>query len=374
MATIKDVAAVAGVSFTTVSHVVNNSRPVSADVRTKVERAIRELHYVPSAVARSLKARSTATIGLLVPNGTNPYFAELARGVEDGCAQKGYCVFFCNSDDDPVKQRSYLRVLQEKRIDGLIVASAGDDAVLASTLADTREPFVVVDRNIEGLSADLVQIDHERGAWLATRHLIELGHSRIGCIMGPVSTAVSAMRVHGFLRAMASRGMEIAPGAIVESDFTAPGGYRAAAQLFNAVHPTAIFACSDMMGIGALRAAAERGLSVPDDCSIIGFDDIEFGRFTWPALSTVGHSVRALGEMAALTLIERISGGADASPPGRRHVMVPRLIVRESTGPLPGAVGDDRFSTQGALFDRVHEGVSAGAPARAADRVPEGAA
>jgi LacI family transcriptional regulator len=351
MATIKDVAAVAGVSFTTVSHVVNNSRPVSADVRAKVERAIRELNYVPSAVARSLKARSTATIGLLVPNGTSPYFAELARGVEDGCAQKGYCVFFCNSDDDPVKQRNYLRVLQEKRIDGLIVASAGDDAVLAETLADAREPLVVVDRNIEGLSADLVQVDHERGAWLATRHLIELGHSRIGCITGSVSTAVSAMRVHGFLRAMAARGIEIAPGAIVESDFSAPGGYRAAAQLFDSIEPTAIFACSDMMGIGALRAAAERGIGVPDDCSIIGFDDIEFGRFTWPALSTVGHSVRALGEMAALKLIERIAVGADASPPGRRHVMAPRLIVRESTGPLSGAADADPLATSSALLE-----------------------
>lgn len=151
MATIKDVAAIAGVSFTTVSHVVNNSRPVSADVRAKVERAIRELNYVPSAVARSLKARSTATIGLVVPNSTNPYFAELARGIEDQCALSGYCVFLCNSDDDPEKQRNYLRVLQEKRIDGLIIASAGDDAVLAQTLADTREPLVVVDRNIEGL-------------------------------------------------------------------------------------------------------------------------------------------------------------------------------------------------------------------------------
>ncbi len=186
MATIKDVAAVAGVSFTTVSHVVNNSRPVSADVRAKVERAISQLHYVPSAVARSLKARATATIGLVVPNSTNPYFAELARGIEDGCARNGYCVFFCNSDDDPAKQRNYLRVLQEKRIDGLIIASAGDDSVLAQSLADAREPLVVVDRNIEGLNADLVQIDHEKGAYLATRHLLELGHARVGCITGPV--------------------------------------------------------------------------------------------------------------------------------------------------------------------------------------------
>ncbi|MGV2287728.1 LacI family DNA-binding transcriptional regulator [Trinickia sp. YCB016] len=329
MATIKDVAAVAGVSFTTVSHVVNNSRPVSADVRAKVERAISQLNYVPSAVARSLKGRATATIGLVVPNSTNPYFAELARGIEDGCARKGYCVFFCNSDDDPAKQRNYLRVLQEKRIDGLIIASAGDDAVLAESLADAREPLVIVDRNIEGLAADLVQIDHEKGAYLATKHLLELGHAKIGCITGPVSTAVSAMRVHGFIRAMAERGIEIAPGAIVESDFSGAGGHLAAGQLFDTVRPTAIFACNDMMGIGALRAAAERGILVPHDCSIIGFDDIEFSAYTYPALSTVGQSVRALGETAALTLIERIT--SDAGGPTRRRVVSPRLVLREST-------------------------------------------
>ncbi|MDE1184202.1 LacI family DNA-binding transcriptional regulator [Paraburkholderia sp.] len=355
MATIKDVAAVAGVSFTTVSHVVNNSRPVSADVRAKVEHAIRQLNYVPSAVARSLKARSTSTIGLLVPNTTNPYFAEMARGVEDGCARNGYCVFFCNSDDDPVKQRNYLRVLQEKRIDGLIVASAGEDSVLAQTLSDAREPLVIVDRNIEGLSADLVQIDHEKGGYLATRHLLELGHVKIGCITGPISTAVSAMRVHGFIRAMAERGIEIAPGAIVESDFSGAGGYGAASTLFDTLQPTAIFAGNDMMGIGALRAAAERGMKVPRDVSIIGFDDIELGHFTYPALSTVGQSVRALGEMAAQTLIERIvatgngNGSAVAGqhgrPPGepprivatRRRVIAPRLMVRESTAPWAGA-------------------------------------
>jgi LacI family transcriptional regulator len=337
MATIKDVAAMAGVSFTTVSHVVNNTRPVSADVRAKVERAIAQLNYVPSAVARSLKARSTATIGLVVPNSTNPYFAELARGIEDGCAREGYCMFFCNSDDDPAKQRSYLRILQEKRIDGLIIASAGDDAVLASSLADTREPLVIVDRNIEGLAADLVQIDHERGAYLATRHLLELGHVRIGCITGPVATAVSAMRVHGFIRAMTERGIDIEPTAIVESDFTGEGGQEAAGRLFDTVRPTAIFACNDMMGIGALRVAAERGIRVPQHCSIIGFDDIELSSYTYPALSTVGQSVRALGEAAAQMLIERISG--EMSGPTRRRVITPRLVLRESTAVFAGPVG-----------------------------------
>src|SRR5471030_769373 len=135
MATIKDVAALAGISYTTVSHVVNKTRPVSEEVRVKVEAAIKSLDYVPSAVARSLKAKTTATIGLLVPNNTNSYFAELARGIEDYCERNGYCVFLCNSDDDVRKQQNYLRVLREKRIDGLIVASAGDDAVLADLLA-----------------------------------------------------------------------------------------------------------------------------------------------------------------------------------------------------------------------------------------------
>jgi LacI family transcriptional regulator len=182
-----------------------------------------------------------------------------------------------------------------------------------------------------------VQIDHERGAWLATRHLLELGHSRIGCITGPVSAAVSAMRMHGFLRAMSERGVEIAAGAIVESDYSGAGGYRAAGQLFDSLRPTAIFAGNDMMGIGALRAAAERGLRVPADCSIIGFDDIELGNFTWPALTTVGQPARALGEMAALTLIERIANAQVDGVAVRRRVMSPTLFTRESTAPWVGA-------------------------------------
>jgi LacI family transcriptional regulator len=170
---------------------------------------------------------------------------------------------------------------------------------------------------------------------------------RIGCITGPVQTAVSAMRVHGFIRAMTERGIEIPPDAIVESDFSGTGGHRAAAQLFDTIRPTAIFAGNDMMGIGALRAAAERNISVPRDCSIIGFDDIELGRFTYPALSTVGQSVRALGDMAAQTLIERIAGASPGKPsgaphaPGRRRVVSPRLIVRESTATWAGAARRD---------------------------------
>ncbi|EQL40882.1 LacI family transcription regulator [Pseudomonas aeruginosa VRFPA03] len=242
MATMKDVAAMAGVSFTTVSHVVNRTRPVSDAVRKKVEDAIAQLHYVPSAVARSLKVRTTSIIGLLVPNSTNPYFAELSRGIEDCCERNGYCVILCNSDDNPQKQANYLRVLQEKRIDGLVLASAGGDGALAKGLANMRTPTVIVDREVEGVEADRVQIDHEMGAYLATRHLLELGHRDIACIGGPLSTKVSTLRVEGYRRAMAKAGLEVRPQWLLESEFSSPGGYHAALGLLGGEgeRPTAI--------------------------------------------------------------------------------------------------------------------------------------
>ena len=333
MATIKDVAALAGISYTTVSHVVNKSRPVSEEVRIKVEAAIKTLDYVPSAVARSLKAKTTATIGLLVPNSLNPYFAELARGIEDYCERNGYCVILCNSDDNPDKQRSYLRVLLEKRIDGLIVASAGGDAVLAEGLAAVRTPMVIVDRGLEGVNADMVRIDHEYGAYLATRHLLELGHRDIATIGGPASTSVAQMRLAGFCRALREAGIEVPGERMLESDFTSTGGYAAAALLLETNPPSAIFAGNDMIGIGVLRAAAERNIRVPSELSVIGFDDIQMSRYVSPALTTVGQSILQLGEMAAEVLLRRIASPAMATD---QRIVTPSIVLRESTAPLAG--------------------------------------
>ena len=330
MATIKDVAARAGVSFTTVSHVVNNTRPVSSEVRAKVEAAIRELNFVPSAVARSLKARTTSTIGVVVPNSTNPYFAEISRGIEGYFERRGYCVILGNSDDEPEKQRKYLRVLIERRIDGLIVASAGDQDTLRDALGRTDVPVVIVDREVPGVQADLVQIDHEEGAYMAARHLLELGHRRIACISGPSQMVVSEARVHGFIRALREASIEVEGCQVIASDYTSSGGYEAAVSLLRNSPPTAIFAANDVMALGALRAAAERGLSVPRDLSVIGFDDIAMSRFFYPALTTVGQSILMLGERAAQTLLERVT--RDVEGEARRIIIAPNLIVRESTG------------------------------------------
>ncbi len=335
MATIKDVAALAGISYTTVSHVLNKTRPVSEPVRLKVEEAIARLDYVPSAVARSLKAKSTATIGLLVANSLNPYFAELARGIEDYCERNNYCVILCNCDDDPDKQRSYLRVLLEKRVDGLVVASAGGNAGLASGLAGVRTPMVIVDRSLEGIDADLVRIDHEQGAYLATRHLLDLGHRAIACIGGPAITSVAHMRKAGYLRALSEAGLIPNDEWMIESDFSCTGGYEAAGRLLSGDRPSAIFACNDMMGIGVLRAAAERHIRVPEQLSVIGFDDVQMSRYVYPALTTVGQSILQLGETAAQVLLRRIATPQQAV---EQLIVAPNIVLRESTGPYDVAL------------------------------------
>jgi LacI family transcriptional regulator len=329
MATIKDVAALAGISYTTVSHVLNKSRPVSDQVRIKVEAAILQLDYVPSAVARSLKAKSTSTIGLLIPNGVNPYFAELARGIEDYCERNGFCVILCNSDDNPDKQRGYLRVLLEKRVDGLIVSSVGGDPGLDGGLAGVRTPMVAVDRELEGVEADLVRVDHELGGYLATRHLLELGHRHIACIHGPAQTSVARLRLGGYERAMAEANIDIQPHWVTGSDYTSPGGYAAAVKLLEYDPPTAIFAGNDMIGIGVLRAAAERNIRVPRDLSVVGFDDIEMSRYVYPALTTVGQSIMKLGESAAQMLLRRISESYQGVI--EQRVVPPSIVLREST-------------------------------------------
>ncbi|MCS3511184.1 LacI family DNA-binding transcriptional regulator [Pseudomonas grimontii] len=340
MATIKDVAALAGISYTTVSHVVNKTRPVSEPVRIKVEAAIKQLDYVPSAVARSLKAKTTATIGLLVPNSLNPYFAELARGIEDCCERNGYCVILCNSDDNAEKQRSYLRVLLEKRVDGLIVTSVGgDDSGLAAGLSAVRTPMVIVDRALDGIDVDLVRIDHEEGAYLATRHLLELGHRDIACIGGPAHTRVAQMRLAGYHRALHEAGVRVIANRIRESDFTSTGGYAAAVQLLAQNPPSAIFASNDMIGFGVLRAAAERNIRVPGELSVIGFDDIQMSRYVYPALTTVGQSILQLGETAAELLLRRI---ATPQLPIDQRIVTPSIVLRESTAPVAGVFAQYR--------------------------------
>lgn len=330
MSTIKDVALRAGVSVTTVSHVVNGTRHVSAAGRERVEQAIRELAYVPSAVARSLKSNTTRTLGMLIPNSSNPYFAEIVRVVEDRCFAAGYTLILCNTDDEPRRQGIYLKVLAERRIDGLVVVSTGDDDSLPTMLASLRIPIVLLDREITEQDCDLVETAHMQGGLLATRHLVSLGHRRIACIGGPAGLVPSEQRIAGWRLGLAEAGLDIDANQLFwHGGFTSQGGYEAMhAMLRTESLPTAVFVCNDLMAIGALRAAHESGVQVPGALSIVGFDDIELSSFTSPPLTTVAQPKQRMGALAVAMLLERIEGRRRDT---RKVVLQPELRVRAST-------------------------------------------
>lgn len=331
MANIKDVALHAGVSVTTVSHVVNGTRFVSETARQRVEEAVRELGYVPSAVARSLKHNTTRTFGMVIPNNSNPYFAEIIRGVEDRCFAAGYNVILCNSNDDPERQAGYLRVLAEKRIDGLVLVVTGSDAVARATLGGIAMPLVLLDREVSGVSGDLVEVNHVLGSQMATRHLLELGHPRVACISGPPGLSPSSQRRAGWKDALEKAGVERTESDLARGDFTARGGYLAMqALLKRRPRPTAVFACNDLMAFGALTAAREAGIAVPQQLSIVGFDDIDLAAFSAPPLTTVAQPKKQIGTVAADLLLDRVS---NARTDNRQMILDPELRVRASTAP-----------------------------------------
>lgn len=329
MATIKQVAAAAGVSFTTVSHVLNNTRPVSDAARARVLAAAEALHYVPSALARSLRSSSTATIGLIIPNNTNPYFSEVARGIEDSCYAAGYSVILCNSDDDPAKQRDYLNVLLTKRCDGLIVAALA--AADSELLGKMNVPAVLLDRSADNMTLDAVGVDNRAGGALAARHLHASGRRRVACIGGPQDMAISTERIAGARAALEQAGASLDAGLCRYADFTSASGYAAALELLGlpqGERPDALFCCNDLMAIGALRAAAELGIDVPRQLAVVGFDDIDLAQFVHPPLSSVAQNTRELGRITAQCLLARI---ADPGIARQRRSIAPELHVRGSS-------------------------------------------
>jgi LacI family transcriptional regulator len=324
----KQVAERAGVSTSTVSHVINGTRAVSADVRVRVQAIIAELRYVPSAVARSLKSDRTRTIGLMVPNNANPCYAELNRGIQDTAFARGYHLILCNAYDDLHKQAAYLRGLMEKRIDGLVLVAvhAGDE--LAQLLREQSLPLVLVDRAVPGVAADFIETDQLTAGYLATRHLIELGHTEIACVYGPYR---EPPRLAGYQRALKEAGLEARPGLQVRSDFTSEGGFQAFRQLLALERrPSAIFACNDLMAIGGICAASEAGVRIPADLSVIGHDDIPQAAYATPRLTTMAQPKFAMGERVAHMLFERLAG---EQMPWRQESRQATLVVRQSTAP-----------------------------------------
>ena len=325
-----DVADLAGVSQTTVSHVLNNvDIAIPEETRKRILDAVDELGYIPNLMARSLRSGETSTIGMIVPDSANPFFAEVARGVEDTSFKQGYSVILCNSDGDLDKELLYSNVLTEKQVDGILFIAAGLSKEHVQALQRRRMPLVVVDREISGIAIDSVLTDNTRGGRLAIRHLLELGHRRIGCIQGPSDLSPSADRVIGYRQALDEARIPVDEDIIVRGDFQHESGYQATRQLLaKSPPPTAVFACNDLMAVGAISAAVEMGYRVPTDLSVVGFDDLPLARFANPSLTTIVQPKYEMGTIAATMLLERIRD-LEGSP--RRKMLDTNLLVRQST-------------------------------------------
>ncbi len=329
--TIKDVALAASVSITTVSHVINNTRFVDPATRERVLHFMDELGYQPNYLARSLRKGVSKTIGLIVPDAANLFFAEIARKIEDYGYKQGYSVILGNSDNDPEKQTNYINTLLAKRVDGVIFISSGGEVKDLMRFADNQVPVVVADRDVPLELADVVMLDNEKAGYDATRHLIEMGNTRIACITGPHDLSPSMQRVEGYHRAMAEFHLPVNPAFITAGDFRFLGGEQAMERLLACDPcPDAVFVLNDMMAIGAMTAIRRAGLSIPADISVVGFDDIELASAVTPSLTTVAQPIAEIARHATDLLIQRLGG--NRKDENQRIILQAKLIKRESTG------------------------------------------
>jgi LacI family transcriptional regulator len=344
--TMRDVAIRSGVSVSTVSRVITGSVPVDPATADRVREVIADLGYRPNLLARSFRRKETQTIGLLVPDNSNPFFAEVARAIEDAGFEEGYNVVLCNSDLSPIKQASYVDALLSKRVDGLILASSGlipadDGHDAVERILAAGAPCVVVDRDLGEMPVDQVLVDNDRGGYLAGQHLLALGHRRIACLVGPSDLTPSAGRFVGFMRALEEAGVRIAPQCLVRGDGRPAGGAAAVRQLMaQGFDVTAVFAFNDLMATGAMGELQRAGLRVPRDMSVVGFDDIPLASAIYPALTTVAQPIAEMGKVGVRLLLDRM---ARRDAPYQRVLLPTRLVVRESTA-APALVSHEVMS------------------------------
>lgn len=332
MTTIYDVARAAGVSTTTVSHVLNGTRHVNEETKNRVQAAISRLGYQPSSLARALVVQETQTIALVVPDSVQFFFAELARSVESYAFAAGYNVILCQSENNEAKERAHLNMLISKRVDGVVHMTTDYLRPRVEVLLDNRIPVVTFDRDYtgSGLLIDSVRIENRQGAYAATRHMVELGHRRLACIHVP--SGESRTRLDGFEQALREAGLPIDPALIVNGEWSLESGWQAAEQLLAlADPPTGIFTSNDMLAIGAIGCLRDHGIDVPRDMSVVGFDDIALASYCAPLLTTYATPIAEVGEKLCQLLFDRINGSL---PPTIQQVWVRgELKVRKSTAP-----------------------------------------
>ncbi|MDG3088371.1 HTH-type transcriptional repressor PurR [Vibrio hannami] len=334
MATIKDVARLAGVSTTTVSHVINKTRFVAEATQEKVMEAVKELNYAPSAVARSLKCNTTKTVGMLVTQSTNPFLAEVIDGFESYCYRQGYTLILCNTGGIYEKQRDYVRFLAEKRVDGIFVLCSDLTSELQEMLEGHADiPKVIMDWGDSSVNqSDKIIDNSEEGGYLATKYLLEHGHKNIFCLSGHLDKTLCIERIEGHKRALKEFDIEFNPNNIIEGNFECDMAVEAADKILALDEkPTAVFCFNDIMALGLMSRLQEKGMRIPEDISVIGYDNIDLAGYFSPPLTTVHQPKRRVGKNAFEILLARIK---NKEHDRRVFEMHPEIISRKSVKKL----------------------------------------
>jgi len=335
--TVYDIAREANVSVATVSRVLNGTAPVKASTREKINAIIKKYQFQPNALARSLISKATGMIGMILPDITNPFFPEVFKGAETEARTRGYTFFLCDTEGDYQRESEYLSILKEKRVDGIIFL--GGRINLAHCLPELVEevaelskqiPVVLVNGNLPKSNLYRVIADEATGAELATQHLIDMGHRDIAFIGGVDYMSTTTQKVKAFKRKMKENGLTVRPEWILPGDFSVESGKTLMGKLLGMKDkPSAVLCVNDFTAVGAVKEAIEHGLRIPEDISIVGYDDTQLSTAIIPELTTVAQQTYELGKQAVQILHKIIN----QEKTKRLTMLQPQLIVRQSTGP-----------------------------------------
>ncbi|MGQ9622690.1 MAG: LacI family DNA-binding transcriptional regulator [Candidatus Caldatribacteriaceae bacterium] len=339
--TINDIAWEAGVSKATVSRVLNNPGKVAEETRRKVLEAIQRRNYRPNPLARALTVKKTGVIGVVVSDISNPFYAVMVRSIEEVCRAHAYHIFLCNTDGRDEEEEFYIDSLIEKRVDGIILGSVHLESKSFEKLKEAEIPFIFVSRlprNRE--ECDYVMIDNVLGGYMATRYLLSLGHTRIAYLGGRWNTSSNLDRFEGYKKALQEVGIEIKEEYIRCGEFSMEGGYREGLRIIDSGErrPTAVFCANDAMAIGLLEACREGKIRVPEELSVIGFDDIPLSALGCIQLTTVSQSIADLGALSGKMIIDKITD-AEKRNTKQQVVFPPKLVVRKTCTRISGKGG-----------------------------------
>ncbi|MCM3113773.1 LacI family transcriptional regulator [Neobacillus sp. MER 74] len=329
MATMKDISKKANVSIATVSAVVNQSTYVSPELTERVNRAIEELNYRPNAIARSLKMKSTNTVGVILSDILNPYYPAIVKGMDDVAIKNNFSVILCNTSNDNNRFQSYLDLMVDKRVDGLILANISNQEELLE-VEKRNLNFVLVNRRPLGYNTSYVGVNNQLAIELAVNHLVSLGYKRIAFIGGNSDLSTSKERLRGFIQGKTQNGLQATNDLIFEGEYTQESGYASVIKMLKQVKelPDAICAASDLIAFGIIKALRDKGIRVPEDIAVIGNDNNNFSKDFLVPLSTVNHPTYEMGKLGMELLLQRVNEGENHFP--KQVILTPSLIIRES--------------------------------------------